>query len=97
MREYLAATLKSALVVVIVWFTLVGVGAWQVAVRFSSVDLNDGDISGGDAENISLGLNWYATNNIRMSANYVNVLDVNGGTADGDEPEAFQMRAQVEF
>tara|TARA_R110002073_G_scaffold6555_2_gene38606 strand:- start:18125 stop:19531 length:1407 start_codon:yes stop_codon:yes gene_type:complete len=74
-----------------------GIGAWQLAVRFSSVDLNDNDITGGDAQNFSLGLNWYATNNIRMSANYINVLDVTGGAGDGDEPEAFQMRAQVEF
>ncbi len=74
-----------------------GIGAWQLAMRFSSVDLNDADITGGDAQNFSLGLNWFATNNIRMSANYINVLDVNGGAGDGDEPEAFQMRAQVEF
>lgn len=74
-----------------------GIGAWQLAMRFSSVDLNDADITGGDAENFSLGLNWFATNNIRMSGNYVKVLDVNGGAGDGDEPEAFQIRAQVEF
>ncbi|MBL1142095.1 MAG: porin [Proteobacteria bacterium] len=74
-----------------------GIGAWQLAMRFSSVDLNDADITGGDAQNFSLGLNWFATNNIRLSANYINVLDVNGGAGDGDEPEAFQMRAQVEF
>lgn len=74
-----------------------GMGAWQLAVRFSSVDLNDEDISGGDAQNFSLGLNWYATNNIRMYANYVNVLDVEGGAGDGDEPEAFHLRAQLEF
>ncbi len=74
-----------------------GIGAWQLAARFSSVDLNDSDIFGGDAENFSLGLNWYATNNIRMSANYVKVLDVKGGAGDGDEPESFQMRAQAEF
>jgi phosphate-selective porin OprO and OprP len=74
-----------------------GIGAWQLAARFSSVDLNDNDIFGGDAENFSLGLNWYATNNIRMTANYVKVLDVKGGAGDGDEPESFQMRGQVEF
>lgn len=74
-----------------------GIGAWQLAMRFSSVDLNDADITGGDAQNFSLGLNWFATNNIRLSANYVNVLDVKGGAGDGDEPEAFQMRAQAEF
>ena len=74
-----------------------GMGAWQLAVRFSSVDLTDNDITGGEAENLSLGLNWYATNNIRMAANYVKVLNVKGGSSDADEPEAFQMRAQVEF
>ena len=74
-----------------------GMGAWQLAVRFSSVDLNDNDITGGEAENLSLGVNWFATNNIRMSANYVDVLNVKGGSADGDEPAAVQVRAQVEF
>jgi phosphate-selective porin OprO and OprP len=74
-----------------------GIGAWQLAARYSSVDLNDSDITGGDAQNFSLGLNWYATNNIRMSADYVKVLDVKGGSGDGDEPESFQMRGQLEF
>ncbi len=74
-----------------------GVGAWQLAMRFSSLDLNDADINGGEEQNFSLGLNWYTTPNIRFSANYVNVLEVNGGSSGGDEPDAFQLRAQVEF
>lgn len=74
-----------------------GMGALQLAMRFSSLDLNDADISGGEEQNFTVGLNWYTTPNIRLSANYVNVLDVKGGTAAGDEPDAFQVRAQVEF
>lgn len=74
-----------------------GMGAWQIALRFSSLDLNDADINGGEEQNFSLGLNWYTTPNIRLSANYVNVLDVNGGPHAGDEPDAFQLRAQIEF
>lgn len=74
-----------------------GRGALQLALRFSSLDLNDADISGGKEENFSVGLNWYTTPNIRLSANYIKVLDVDGGPAAGDEPEAFQIRAQVEF
>jgi phosphate-selective porin OprO and OprP len=74
-----------------------GIGAWQLAMRFSSLDLNNADINGGEEQNFSLGLNWYTTPNIRLSANYVNVLDVNGGSSAGDEPDAFQLRAQVEF
>lgn len=74
-----------------------GIGAWQVALRFSSLDLTDEDITGGEEENFTLGLNWYATPNIRFAANYVNVLDVKGGINAGDEPESFQIRSQVEF
>ena len=74
-----------------------GIGAWQVALRFSSVDLTDEDITGGEEDNFTLGLNWYATPNIRFAANYVNVLDVKGGASAGDEPESFQLRTQFEF
>ena len=74
-----------------------GIGAWQFALRFSSLDLTDEDITGGKEENFTVGLNWYATPNIRFIANYVSVLDVDGGPEDGDEPESFQIRTQVEF
>ena len=74
-----------------------GIGAWQVALRYSSLDLTDEDIIGGEEDNFTVGLNWYATPNIRFAVNYVNVLDVKGGTNDGDEPESFQIRSQVEF
>ncbi len=74
-----------------------GIGAWQVALRYSSLDLTDEDITGGEEDNFTVGLNWYATPNIRFTANYVNVLDVDGGTRDGDEPESFQIRTQLEF
>ncbi len=72
-------------------------GAWQIAARFSTVDLNDKDITGGEADSVTLGLNWFAAPNIRFSANYINVLDVNGGPNPGDEPSAFTLRSQVEF
>lgn len=74
-----------------------GIGAWQLALRYSSLDLTDEDITGGEEDNFTVGLNWYATPNIRFAANYVNVLDVDGGPRDGDEPESFQIRTQVEF
>lgn len=74
-----------------------GFGAWQLAMRFSSLDLNDAGINGGEEENLTFGLNWYTTPNIRLSANYVKVLDVEKGTSAGDKPDIFQMRAQVEF
>lgn len=74
-----------------------GFGAWQLATRFSSLDLTDEDITGGEVDSLTLGLNWFATPNIRFTANYVNILQVDGGVAGDDEPELFQLRAQVEF
>lgn len=74
-----------------------GVGAWQIAARFSSLDLSDQDINGGEEQNLTLGLNWYPNANMRFMANYINVLDVDDGPNAGDEPSAFVVQAQVEF
>lgn len=74
-----------------------GIGAWQLGVRFSSIDLNDADISGGEEDNLTLGLNWFPNQNLRFSANYTKVLDVTGGPSPNDEPDIFTVRGQLEF
>lgn len=73
-----------------------GIGAWQLATRFSSLDLTDGAIIGGEEDNVTLGINWWPAPNLRFSANYVRVLEVDGPNA-GDEPSGFTLRSQVEF
>ena len=74
-----------------------GYGAWELAARFSTIDLTDGDVVGGKEDNFTLGLNWYATPNIRFMLNYVDVLSIDrpGSSSDGDEPEIIQFRGQV--
>ena len=76
-----------------------GTGAWQIALRFSSLDLTDGSVIGGEEQNITAGLNWYATPNMRFMANYTQVIDLDrpGDIHDGDEPSVFQVRAQVHW
>ena len=72
-----------------------GIGAWELVARYSTLDLSDEDIIGGEENNVTMGLNWYPTPNFKFMANYVRVLDVKGGGFDGAEPDTFQLRAQA--
>ncbi|NIR30663.1 MAG: porin [Gammaproteobacteria bacterium] len=77
-----------------------GPGAWEVGVRFSSIDLSDSSIRGGEEDNLTVGVNWYVNPQIRFMANYVQVLDLDktgDPLLDGSEPGGFQLRAQVDF
>lgn len=76
-----------------------GIGAWELAVRFSNLDLTDNGVVGGEQNLLTFGLNWYASPNVRFMANYIEVLEVNrpGSLHDGDEPGIFQIRSQVNF
>ncbi|MES9946947.1 MAG: porin [Candidatus Thiodiazotropha sp.] len=77
-------------------------GAVEVAARFSSVDLNDGEIEGGSSDIITLGLNWYINRQIRLMANTIFIdndrfADADGDVEGEDEPSILQLRAQVDF
>jgi len=74
-----------------------GYGAFEIALRVSTVDLNDRDIIGGKETNVSLGLNWYLRPQLRLMANLIKVLDLErpGSEFDGEEPLIFGLRAQV--
>ncbi|MDQ3731062.1 MAG: porin, partial [Pseudomonadota bacterium] len=71
-------------------------GAWQMALRYSSIDLSDGMIAGGKEDNVGVALNWYPTDYVRLSANYIEVVD-HARQGFSDEPSIFQLRAQVAF
>jgi phosphate-selective porin OprO/OprP len=48
-----------------------GLGALQLAARYSNICLNDGDIEGGEMNNFTIGLNWYPVDNARIMLNYI--------------------------
>lgn len=72
-------------------------GAWELAARYDELNLHSGVADGGKEDNVTLGLNWYPNKLVRLSANYVKVLNVSGGPHAGDEPAVYEMRAQVYF
>ena len=47
-----------------------GWGAWEVAARWSEIDLTDGSIDGGEMEIFSLGLNWWLSPIFSVNLNY---------------------------
>jgi phosphate-selective porin OprO/OprP len=70
-------------------------GAWELAARYSNLNLNDGGITGGEMNNLTLGVNYYANTNTRLMFNYITVdTDDNAGN---DDPSIFMVRAQVDF
>ncbi|MCS5566281.1 MAG: OprO/OprP family phosphate-selective porin [Methylococcales bacterium] len=77
-----------------------GIGAWEVAGRFSYLDLVDEDIDGGRARNWTAALNWWANQNIMFRLNYV-YSDRDPGTSntaiEHDYVHAVTARAQVVF
>jgi phosphate-selective porin OprO/OprP len=69
-----------------------GSGAWEVAARFSKIDLNDGPVAGGEMRDWTAGLNWYVNPNARVMWNYVRADLDKVGIAN-----IFQMRFHVDF
>lgn len=47
-----------------------GWGAWEAAFRYSTLDLTDGTIDGGEMDIWSLGLNWWLTPYFEVNMNY---------------------------
>jgi phosphate-selective porin OprO and OprP len=80
-------------------FVRTGKGAWEVAYRWSWIDLSDGPIQDGMWSNHTIGLNWYLTAYFRIMFNYVHSTvnpDFNPGHPDSSV-DVFEMRTQITF
>ena len=84
-----------------------GWGAWEIAGRFSTMNLNDqlgttNGVAGGRQTIYTAGLNWYVNANVRFMFDYQHgnitkqISPTNSGDA-GAKFEAFAMRTQVAF
>jgi phosphate-selective porin OprO/OprP len=85
-----------------------GKGAWEVAVRYSHLDLDDANISGGVMDNVTFGVNWYTNAYCKVVFNYIHSWRQsptsppspagNGPlVAVASEANAFGIRTQMDF
>jgi phosphate-selective porin OprO/OprP len=81
-------------------------GAWEIAARYSHVNLNDlftvgvpvaatNGVAGGVQNIYTIGLNWYVNRNVRIMVNYLHVtVDKNAGAAIAGPP-AFPVGTDI--
>ena len=75
-----------------------GLGAWELAVRGSYLDLNDGPIQGGMLWGMTAGVNWYLTNNLKLQFQYQwNKRDQMPAGVNPGEITGFATRFQINF
>lgn len=70
-------------------------GAWELGLRYSHLDLDDGAVLGGVESNWTLGLTWWAHPNARLMANAISVDSDRRGISDN--PDILEFRAQIGF
>ncbi len=70
-------------------------GALEVAVRASTLDLDDGSVTGGKQDTLSAHLNWYFESHSRVSLSWVGADANRGGVAD--DRSYWMLRAQIAF
>jgi phosphate-selective porin OprO/OprP len=85
-----------------------GKGAWEVAIRYSHLDLNDKTISGGILNDVTFGVNWYTNPYAKIVFNFIHMWRQsptsppspagNGpAVAVKSEANAFGLMAQADF
>ncbi|MCB1557008.1 MAG: hypothetical protein KDJ15_06810 [Alphaproteobacteria bacterium] len=72
-------------------------GAFEIAARYSYLDLNDGGINGGKMETVTLGTNWYPNDYARFMFNVVIADTDRHAVTPDDDPVIFLTRSQMKF
>ena len=84
-----------------------GMGAWEIAGRYSYLNLNDKAIQGGTITDYTLGLNWYLNPYVKFVVNYIHAssnFSGPGGIVAGvpvpsrrNETDIIGARCQMDF
>jgi phosphate-selective porin OprO/OprP len=75
-----------------------GIGAWELAARYSNIVLNDENIRGNNLTDYTIGLNWYLNPYTRMKFNYIHAfLQDSRPDAGNSLTDMFGMRFDYDF
>jgi phosphate-selective porin OprO/OprP len=70
-------------------------GAFELALRYATLDLDDGAVAGGREHDWTLGLNWYLGSHVKLQANYIRAFSDRGNLRV--DPKIVALRAMVAF
>ncbi|MCA9177849.1 MAG: porin [Planctomycetales bacterium] len=73
-----------------------GGGAWEVAARWSMLDLNSADVRGGQLNTTTLGLNWYLNQFTKLQFNYIHAF-LDDPANVGSDADLIAARAHFDF
>lgn len=71
-------------------------GAFEVAGRYSAIDLNDQFVQGGRLQDLTFGMNWYLNKFTRFEFNYIHSM-LDRPVGNNTEADIFGTRAQFDF
>lgn len=72
-----------------------GWGALELALRYATLDLDDGAVMGGREHDWTLGLNWYIDSHFKLQANVIRAFSDRGNLPL--DPTIYAVRAQLSF
>lgn len=73
-----------------------GPGAWEIAGRWSYIDLRDENIGGGKLHDLTFGLNWYLNRYAKFQFNYIHAMLERPAALDSTA-DILALRAQLDF
>jgi phosphate-selective porin OprO/OprP len=73
-----------------------GLGAWELAARYSTINLNDANVQGNELTDFTFGLNWYLNSYTRMKFNYIRAF-LDDPSVGRSKTDAFGMRFDFDF
>lgn len=73
-----------------------GWGAWELAARYSYIDLNSRDIEGGRLNDTTLGVNWYLNPYVKVQFNWIRAF-LDNPIHDSSMTNIYGLRTQMDF